>query len=60
MENNKVEQNTEDDEMKLLSGLIPAQLYWDFKRVAVLRKETLKDALKNAALLYIDVEKVYK
>jgi len=52
MANNQLEK--EQSEEKLLSGYVPADVYWDFKKAAADRKENLKEALMNAALLYID------
>jgi len=42
-----------EDDMKLLSGLVPAEIYWEFKKQAAQRKEKMQEALKQAALMYI-------
>lgn len=41
------------EEEKLLSGNIPESVFWEFKRIAAERKENMKTAVLNAALLYI-------
>lgn len=40
-------------EGRILSGIIPEETYWQFKAVAAQRKEKIKDALEQAALMYI-------
>lgn len=47
--------NQEQSEMKLLGGLVPLDVYWKFKKAAANRKEGMKEAILNAALLYIGV-----
>lgn len=50
-------QNIESiEDEKLLSGYVPADIYWEFKKAASVRHEKLKDALKHAALMYIYAE----
>jgi len=55
MSKEKVNVNTEVSSEKLLSGLVPAEIYWEFKKQAAERKESMREAICNAALLYIDV-----
>lgn len=45
---------------KMLGSPIPEEIYWKFKEVAALRKESMQDAVLNAALLYIDADKEQK
>jgi len=40
---------------KMLGGLIPEDIFWKFKEIASKRKESMQDAVLNAAMLYIDV-----
>jgi len=41
---------------KMLGGFVPAEIYWAFKEMAAIRKESMTEALTNAILMYIDVE----
>lgn len=41
----------------MLGGLVPTEIYWEFKRAASVRKESMATAIMHAALLYIDAEK---
>jgi hypothetical protein len=47
---------TETEPKKMLGGSIPESVYWRFKEAAATRKETMVEALTNAALMYIDVK----
>ena len=50
------ESNTDKD-TKMLGAQIPADIYWTFKACAGKRKERMEEAVRNAALLYIDADK---
>lgn len=49
------EQNKDDS--KTVGGAIPTELYWRFKQAQALRKETATQALENAILLYVEIDK---
>lgn len=44
-------------ETKMLGSLVPEPLFWAFKTAAAARKESMQDAIQNAALLYINIGK---
>lgn len=39
---------------KFLGGHVNEEIYWAFRKKASERKETMLEAIENAALLYID------
>jgi metal-responsive CopG/Arc/MetJ family transcriptional regulator len=41
---------------KMLGGLVPEKLYWEFKAVATERRENMSEAIYNAAQLYIGLK----
>lgn len=45
--------NAEPTNEKMLNGLVPEDVFWEFKKVAAERKDNMKSAILNAALLYI-------
>lgn len=45
------------EETKLLGAQVPEDIYWKFKETASTRKETMQEAIINAALMYMDVQK---
>lgn len=47
-------------EEKMLGAKVPADVYWEFKRQAAMRKEGMAEALTHAALLYINAIKEAK
>lgn len=49
-----MEQNNKEPKERMLGALVPDDIYWKFKGVASNRKESLKEAVFNAALLYIN------
>jgi hypothetical protein len=44
------------EEAKSIGALIPAKLYWQFKRIQAERKETATQAIENAIRLYIELD----
>lgn len=57
MEDSIVQQATPEEGItKMLGAHVPEEIYWKFKTVASNRKETMGDAILNAALLYMSVE----
>ncbi|MEG1636104.1 MAG: hypothetical protein RR324_01195 [Cellulosilyticaceae bacterium] len=52
MEANEPAVVTEEEE-KLLSGNVPESVFWEFKRITANRKENMKTAILQAAMLYI-------
>lgn len=53
----RLNENTTDKDMKMLGAKIPTDIYWQFKAAASRRQERMEDAIRNAALLYIDIDK---
>ncbi len=41
---------------KMLGGLVPEDIFWKFKEIASKRKESMQEAILNAAMLYIEIE----
>lgn len=56
----KDEHKLEQEDTKLLGSQVPENIYWLFKNAAAQRKETMRDAIINAALLYISIEEEEK
>lgn len=54
------DENNNEKPTKMLGGLIPEDTFWEFKEVASKRKESMQEAIYNAALLYISIEKEVK
>lgn len=52
----KNEHKLEQEDTKLLGSQVPENIYWLFKHAAAQRKESMRDAIINAALLYISIE----
>lgn len=44
------------EDTKMLGAHVPESVYWAFKKAAAGRKESLQDAIKHAALMYINVQ----
>lgn len=51
----KKEEGLEQD--KMLGAFVPAELFWKFKEAAASRKETMGEAMMNAAYLYLSIDK---
>ena len=45
------------DEAKMLGAFVPTELFWKFKEAAAARKETMGEAMVNAAYLYLSIDK---
>lgn len=41
---------------KMLGGQVPESVFWKFKEIASKRKESMQEAILNAAMLYIEIE----
>lgn len=41
---------------KLLGAKVAENIYWEFKKVASARKETMQEAIIHAAMLYMDLK----
>lgn len=48
--------NSTEEETKLLGAQIPESIFWRFKSVAAERKESMAEAILNAAMLYIEFQ----
>lgn len=48
------------DNHRSIGGVIPEELYWEFKAARAQRRETCPQALENAIRLYLDVAKEKK
>lgn len=59
-EQNKAVTCSEEPETKLLGAQVPEDIYWQFKNMASSRKETMQEAILNAAYLYLDADKEAK
>jgi hypothetical protein len=46
------------EDTKSIGGSIPAELYWDFKKIQAQRKESATQALENAVRLYVELDVV--
>lgn len=44
------------DREKMLGALVPAELFWEFKKTAAGRGEGMREALMNAVHLYLAIE----
>lgn len=53
MENTKKEQK---EKLKTLGQGIPEALYWEFKKVAAERHETMNEAVENAIRIYVSMK----
>lgn len=40
--------------LRPVGGQVPEVIYWDFKKTAAERKETMQEALAHALMLYIE------
>lgn len=47
---------SETNTLKLLGAQVDESVYWEFKKVASKRKETMQEAIVHAALLYMDLK----
>lgn len=47
--------STDDNDEKMLGALVPNELYWQFKKAAAERNESMKTALEVAARLYVEI-----
>lgn len=45
-----------DDEPKMLGAQVESSLYWEFKKIAATRSESMAVAIAHAARLYIDID----
>jgi hypothetical protein len=57
MVDNKNIKTSEEEADKMLGAFVPAKLFWEFKKAAAERKEKMRDAIVNAAYLYLDAVK---
>jgi negative regulator of replication initiation len=56
MSSTKNKETEKIEDTKMLGGNVPESIYWDFKKKATERKETMAEAIYNAAMLYIELK----